>query len=236
MGKNNIQTLINQNTKEGIKMTKLLVKNWKGATTVMTVGLILCLILGIPLITGCQSGVVSAQDIAVNSPEVQDALGGDVKVIGTEIGVGKALVVCADTDGNSYVVAEIDLKNKDVINVSYPAVGEPYLPNPQMESEVLQTITNKLSYAPGEEVAIEMVNISAETISGGGVYFSVYNLDGNLLAGNGLFLAFEWVPGEGFSSFTWNQANENSEQVEPGTYVILGKAGDYSDATLITIN
>ena len=217
-------------------MTRLLVKNWKRATTLMTVGLALSLILGIALVTGCQSGAVSAQDIAINSPEVQDALGGEVKVVATEIGGGKALVICTDTEGNSYVVAEIDLVDKDVTKISYPAVGEPYLPDPQMESEVLQTITNKLSYSPGEEITIEMVNISDETISGGGVYFSVYDLYGNLLAGNGLFLAFEWAPGEGFSSFTWNQINENGEQVDRGTYVILGKAGDYSDATLISID
>ena len=217
-------------------MTRLLVKNQKGAATLMAVGLAFALILGIVLVTIHQSGAVSAQDIAVNSPEVQDALGGEVKVVGTEIGDGKALVICTNTEGNSYVVAEIDLVDKDVTKISYPAVGEPYLPNPQMESEVLQTITNKLSYSPGEEITIEMVNIGAETISGGGVYFSVYDLYGNLLAGNGLFLAFEWAPGEGFSSFTWNQTNENGEQVDRGTYVILGKAGDYSDATLISID
>jgi hypothetical protein len=217
-------------------MTRLLVKNRKGAATFMAIGLALALTLGIVIVAGCQSGVVSAQDIAVNSPEVQDALGGEVKVVATEIGDGKALVVCTDTEGNTYVVAEIDLVDENVTKISYPAVGEPYLPNPQMESEVLQTITNKLSYSPGEEITIEMVNISAETISGGGVYFSVYDLSGNLLAGNGLFLAFEWAPGEGFSSFTWDQTNENGEQVDGGTYVILGKAGDYSDAILISID
>jgi len=141
--------------------------------------------------------VVSAQEIAVNSPVVQEAIGGDVKVVGTEIGGGKAIVICTDTDGNSYVVAEIDLDNKVVTEVSYPAVGEPYLPDPEMESELLQTITDKLTYNKGENVIIEMVNISGETIFGGGVYFSVYNLDGHLLAGNGLFLAFEWIPGDG---------------------------------------
>lgn len=217
-------------------MTRLLVKNQKGAATLMAVGLAFALILGIVLVTIHQSGTVSAQDIAVNSPEVQDALGGEVKVVGTEIRDGKALVICTNTEGNSYVVAEIDLVDKDVTKISYPAVGEPYLPNPQMESEVLQTITNKLSYSPGEEITIEMVNIGVETISGGGVYFSVYDLYGNLLAGNGLFLAFEWAPGEGFSSFTWDQTNENGEQVDRGTYVILGKAGDYSDAMLISID
>jgi len=217
-------------------MTRLLVKNRKGATTLMIIGLALALILGIALVTIHPSGAVSAQDIAVNSPEIQDALGGEVKVVGTEMGDGKALVICTDTEGNSYVVAEIDLADKDVTKISYPAVGEPYVPNPQMESEVLQTIANKLSYSPGEEITIEMVNIGAETISGGGVYFSVYDLDGNLLAGNGLFLAFEWAPEEGFSSFTWNQTNENGEQVDRGTYVILGKAGDYSDAMLILID
>ena len=217
-------------------MTKILVKNRKGAATFMTIGLALALTLGIALITGCQSGSVSAQDIAADSPEVQEALGGEVKVVATEIGDGKAVVICTDTEGNSYVVVEIDLADEDITRISYPAVGEPYLPDPEMESEVLQTITNKLSYSPGEEVTIEIVNISAETISGGGVYFSVYDLSGNLLAGNGLFLAFEWAPGEGFSSFTWDQINENGEQVDSGTYVVLGKAGDYSDAILISID
>jgi hypothetical protein len=218
-------------------MTRLLIKEWKtGSANTLALGLTIGLILGIPLATSCQSSVVSAQDIAVNSSEVQDALGGEVKVIGAEIGEENALVICADTEGNSYVVAEIDLKDKDVTKVTYPAIGEPYLPDHQMESEVLKTITNKLSYDLGEEITIEMTNISTETISGGGVYFSVYDLDGRLLAGNGIFLAFEWAPGEGFSSFTWNQVNENGEQVAPGTYVILGKAGDYSDATLISIS
>ena len=94
-------------------MTRLLVKNQKGAATLITVGLAFALILGIALVTIHQSGVVSAQDIAVNSPEVQDALGGEVKVVGTEIGDGKALVICTDTEGNSYVVAEIDLADKN---------------------------------------------------------------------------------------------------------------------------
>jgi hypothetical protein len=217
-------------------MTKTLTNDLKGTATRITLGLVFCLISAILLMTGCQSGAVSAQEIAVNSPEVQDAIGGEVMVVGTEIGDGKALVICTDTEGNSYVVAEIDLKDKDVTRVSYPAVGEPYLPDPQMESEVLQTTTDKLSYAMGEEITIEMPNFGAGTISGGGVYFSVYNLDGYLLAGNGIFLAFEWAPGEGFSSFTWNQINENGEQVATGTYVILGKAGNYSDATLISID
>jgi hypothetical protein len=218
-------------------MTRLLVNKWKtSAATVWAIGLTVGLILGIPLATSCQSSVVSAQDIAVNSSEVQDALGGEVKVIGAEIREENALVICADTEGNSYVVAEIDLKDKDVTKVSYPAIGEPYLPDPQMESEVLKTITDKLSYDLGEEIIIEMTNISTETISGGGVYFSVYNLDGYILAGNGLFLAFEWAPEEGFSSFTWNQTNESGEQVNPGTYVIVGKAGEYSDAALISID
>jgi hypothetical protein len=217
-------------------MTRLLVKNWKGTMTLMRVGLAFSLILGIALVTGCQSGSVSAQDIAADSPEVQEALGGEVRVVATEIGDGKAVVICTDTEGNSYVVVEIDLADEDVSRISYPAVGEPYLPDPEMESDVLQTITNKLFYSPGEEITIEMVNISDETISGGGVYFSVYDLTGNLLAGNGLFLAFEWAPGEGFSSFTWNQTNENGEQIDPGTYIILGKAGDYSDGRLISID
>jgi len=188
------------------------------------------------LLTGCQSGAVSAQDIASDSPEVQEALGGEVRVLATEIGDGKAVVICTDTQGNSYVVVEIDLADANVTRISYPAVGEPYLPDPEMDSEILQTITDKLSYSPGEDVTIEIVNISDETVSGGGVYFSVYDLSGNLLAGNGLFLAFEWAPGEGFSSFKWDQTDDNGEQVDPGTYVILGKAGDYTDGRLISIN
>jgi len=221
--------------KEVISMTRLLARNRKGTTTLMTVGLALSLILGVALMTGCQSGSISAQDLAADSPEVQEAVGGEVKVLATEIADGKAVVICTDTEGNSYVVVEIDLADKNVTRISYPAIGEPYLPDPEMESEVLQTVTNKLSYSPGEEVTIEIVNISDETISGGGVYFSVYDLSGNLLAGNGLFLAFEWAPGEGFSSFTWDQSNESGQQVDPGTYVILGKAGDYSDGRLISI-
>jgi len=217
-------------------MTRLLVRNRKDATALMRVGLALSLISGAALVTGCQSGAVSAQDIAADSPEVQEAVGGEVKVLATEIADGKAVVICTDTEGNSYVVVEIDLADKNVTRISYPAVGEPYLPDPEMESEVLQTKTDKLSYSPGEEVTIEIVNISDETISGGGVYFSVYDLSGNLLAGNGLFLAFEWASGEGFSSFTWDQTNENGEQVGPGTYVVLGKAGDYADGRLISID
>ena len=221
--------------KEVINMSRLLVKNWRSATTLLKVGLTLSLVLGMALVTGCQSGAVSAQDIAADSPEVQAAVGGEVKVLATEIADGKAVVICTDTEGNSYVVVEIDLANENVTRISYPAVGEPYLPDPEMESEVLQTKTDKLSYSPGEEVTIEIVNISDETISGGGVYFSVYDLSGSLLAGNGLFLAFEWAPGEGFSSFTWDQTDENGQQVGPGTYVILGKSGDYTDGRLISI-
>jgi len=217
-------------------MINVLTKNLRGTATTIILGLAFLLISLMPILTGCQSGSVSAQEIAANSLVVQDALGGQVKVVGAEIGDGKALVICTDTEGNSYVVAEIDLDNKTVTEVSYPAVGEPYLPNPQMESEILKTVTNQLSYAKGEEVIIEITNISAETISGGGVYFSVYDLDGNLLAGNGLFLAFEWAAGDGLSAFTWNQANDKGEQVGSGTYVIVGKAGDYSDAILISIN
>jgi len=217
-------------------MTRLLASNRKSATTFVTVGLVLSLILGVALVTGCQSGSISAQDIAADSPEVQEALGGEVRVLATEVGDGKAVVICTDTEGNSYVVVEIDLAAENVTRISYPAVGEPYLPDPEMESELLETVTDRLSYSPGKEVTIDIVNISAETISGGGVYFSIYDLGGNLLAGNGLFLAFEWAPGEGFSSFTWDQTNENGEQVDPGTYVVLGKAGDYSDCRLISID
>jgi len=218
-------------------MTRALVWHWKiVVVSVLAVGLIAGLTLGIQSLIGKSSEVLAAE-LASNSPEVQDILDSEVvEVLGVEVGDDKALVICTDTTGNSYVVVEVNLKDKDVTKVTYPAVGEPYLPNPQMESEILQTITNELSYALGEEVTIDITNISRETITGGGVYFAIYDLDGNLLAGDGLFLAFEWEPDEGFQSFTWDQTNEHGEQVAPGTYVILGKAGDYSDATLIHIS
>jgi hypothetical protein len=82
-------------------MTRLLARNRKSATTLMRLGLVLSLILGIALATGCQSGAVSAQDIAADSLEVQEALGGEVRVLATEIGDGKAVVICTDTEGNS---------------------------------------------------------------------------------------------------------------------------------------
>jgi len=218
-------------------MTKTLTEHWKiGIAILLVAGLSLALTLGISL-TSSDSDHALAQEIVSNSSEVQDALGSEeVKVIGMEIRGGKALVICTDITGNSYVVVELDLKDKDVTRVTYPAVGEPYLPNPQMESEILQTTTDKLSYESGEEVMIRIINISPETITGGGVFFAVYDLAGNLLAGNGIFLAFEWDSNEGFSSFIWNQMDDQGEQVAPGTYAILGTAGDYSDAVLISIN
>jgi hypothetical protein len=183
------------------------------------------------------SGEALAAELASNSPEVWDALDcEEVQVLEIEVEDDEAVVICtADTAGR-VVYVKVDLKNKKVTEVTYKAVGEPYLPDPEMESQILQTTTDNSSYALGGEVAIEITNISPETITGGGVYYAVYDLEGNLVAGNGLFLAFEWEPGEGFDSFTWDQANEHGEQVAPGTYVILGKAGDHSDATLISIS
>ena len=219
------------------QMIRSLIKKWKkGIDTTLVIGLAISITFGLPLATGCRSDVVSAQEIAINSTEVQDTLSGEVKVAAFEESDGKALVICTDIEGNSYVVVEIDLNNKDVTKLTYPAVGEPYLPYPQMEGEIIQTTTDKLVYDLGEEIAIDMTNISNKNISGGGVYFSIYSIDGYLLAGNGLFLAFDWQPGEGFSSFTWDQASDNNEQVELGTYVILGEAGDYSDAAIVSIN
>jgi len=218
-------------------MTRALVSHWKiVVVSVLAVGLITGLTLGIVLSTSPSAQALAAE-LASNSPEVQDALGGEgVEVLKVVVKDDVALVTCTNETGGVVVFVKVGLENKEVIEVTYEAVGEPYLPDPEMEGQILQTTTDNLSYALGGEVAIEITNISPETITGGGVYYAVYDLEGNLVAGNGLFLAFEWEPGEGLDSFTWDQANEHGEQVAPGTYVILGKAGDHSDATLISIS
>jgi hypothetical protein len=217
-------------------MTRALVMPWKIVVVgVLAVGLIAGLTLGIQLLTSTSAQALAAE-LASNSPEVQDALGSEsVQVLQTEVRDNEALVICISETGQ-VVSVEVDLRDEEVTKVTYEAVGEPFLPDPEMEGQILQTATDKLSYVPGEDVAIGITNISSDTVTGGGVYYSVYDLEGNLVAGNGLFLAFEWEPGVGLDSFTWDQANEHGEQVAPGTYVILGKAGDYSDATLISIN
>jgi len=107
---------------------------------------------------------------------------------------------------------------------------------PDLDGETLETTIDKEVYALGEQVTIEIANISPETITGGGVYYFVYDLEGNWLAGNGLFLAFELEPGDGLPSLTWNQTDKDGKQVDSGTYIIQGRAGDYSDATLISIS
>lgn len=218
-------------------MTGALVVPWKIVVVgVLAVGLIAGLTLGIVLSTSPSAQALAAE-LASNSTEVQDALGGEgVEVLKVVLEDDVALVTCTNETGEVVVCVKVGLENKEVIEVTYEAVGEPYLPDPEMEGQILQTTTDKSSYVSGEDVAIEIANISTETITGGGVYYSVYDLEGNLVAGNGLFLAFEWEPGEGLDSFTWDQADEHGEQVAPGTYVILGKAGDYSDATRISIN
>ncbi len=218
-------------------MTRALVSHWKiVVVSVLAVGLITGLTSGIVLLTST-SGEALAAELAKNSPEVQDALGGGkVQVLAVEVKGDQALVICAKDIAGGVACVKVDLENKEVIEVTYKAVGEPYLPDPEMESQTLKTTTEQLWYEPGEEVAIEISNISPETITGGGVIYSVYDLEGNLVAGNGLFLAFEWEPGEGLHSFTWDQTNELGEQVAPGTYIMLGKAGDYSDATLIYVS
>jgi len=217
-------------------MTAALVSHWKiVVVSVLAVGLITGLTLGIPLLTGTSAQALAAE-LARNSPEVQEALGGEsVLVLQTEVRDDGALVICTSETGQ-VVSVEVDLVGKEVTEVTHGAVGEPFLPDPEMEGQILQTTTDKSSYVPGEDVAIEIANISPETITGGGVYYSVYDLEGNLVAGNGLFLAFEWEPGEGLDSFIWDQVNGQGEQVALGTYVILGKAGDYSDATLICVS
>jgi len=218
-------------------MTRALVSHWKiVVVSVLAVGLITGLTSGMVLLTST-SGEALAAELAKNSPEVQDALGSEeVDVLMTEVRDDEAVVICEAEAGQGIVSVRVDLVSEEVIEVTYKAVGEPYLPDPEMESQTLKTTTDQLWYEPGEEVAIEISNISPETITGGGVYYSVYDLEGKLVAGNGLFLAFEWEPGEGLHSFTWDQTNERGEQVDSGTYVMLGKAGDYSDATLIDIN
>lgn len=217
-------------------MTRALVMPWKIVVVgLLAVGLIAGLTLGVVLSTSPSAQALAAE-LASNSTEVRDALGGEgVEVLKVVVKDHVALVTCTNETGE-VVCVKVGLENKEVIEVTNEAVGEPYLPDPEMESQILQTTTDKLSYALGEGVTIEIANISPETIIGGGVYYAVYDLEGNLVAGNGLFLGFEWEPGEGFDSFTWDQANEHGEQVAPGTYYILGKAGDNSDATLISIN
>ena len=218
-------------------MTRALVSHWKiVVVSVLAVGLIAGLTSGIVLLTST-SGEALAAELAKNSPEVQDALGSEeVEVLMTEVRDDEAVVICEAEAGQGVVSVRVDLGSKEVTEVTYKAVGEPYLPYPEMESQTLKTTTDQLWYEPGEEVAIEISNISPETITGGGVIYSVYDLEGNLVAGNGLFLAFEWETGEGLHSFTWDQTNELGEQVAPGTYIMLGKAGDYSDATLIHVS
>jgi len=216
-------------------MTRALVWHWKIVVmSVLAVGLIAGLTLGIPLLSGKSSEVLAAE-LASNSPEVQDALGGEgVQVLETRVKGDEALVICAGETGE-FVTVQVDLEGKEVVKVTAhvsPADDE----MPDLDGETLETTTDKLSYALGEEVTIEITNISPETITGGGVYYYVYDLEGNWVAGNGIFLAFELQPGEGLPSLTWNQTDKDGKQVESGTYVIRGQAGDYSDAALIYIS
>jgi hypothetical protein len=231
-------------------MTRALVSHWKiVVVSVLAVGLITGLSLGIPLLTGKSRGVVAlwgdtrgtiqtfilAAAIASNSPEVQDALGGEsVQVLLQQVKGHVALVTCA-TETGEFVTVLVDLEGKEVVKVTAhvsPADGEV----PDLDGETIETTTDKLSYALGEGITIEIANISPETITGGGVYYYVYDLEGNWVAGNGLFLAFELQPGEGLHSLIWNQTDKDGKQVDSGTYVIEGRAGDYSDATLIDIS
>ena len=220
-------------------MTRALIWQWRTVIIgVLAVGLVAGLTLGILLSPG-QSSYAQAEDIARNSPEVQQTLGSEVvEVLGVEVRDDRALVMCTTNNaGGEVVCVLVDLGDKEVTEVTYDPVGKPFLPDPEMESQVLQTTTDKLWYELGEEVAIEITNISPETIAGGGVYYAVYDLEGNLIAGNGLFLAFEWEPGEGLrGGFTWDLTNpEDGKLVHAGTYVILGQAGDYTDGTLIHV-
>jgi len=217
-------------------MTRALVWHWKIVlVSVLAIGLIAGLTLGIPLLTG-QSDEALAADLATNSLEVQDALGGEgVQVLETQVKGDEALVICTRSETGQVVGVTVDLEKKEVVKVT-PHVSPPDGEMPDLDGEILQTTTDKLSYALGEEVAVEITNISPETITGGGVYYYVYDLDGNWVAGNGLFLAFELEPGAGLPSLTWNQTDKDGKQVDSGTYIIQGRAGDHSDATLISIS
>lgn len=217
-------------------MTRALVWHWKIVlVSMLAVGLIAGLTLGISSLTG-KSDEALAAEIASNSSEVQDALGGElVEVLETEVrGAREAWVICTNETGE-LVTVKVDLERKEVAEVT-SHVSPPDDEMPDLDSETLETSTDKLSYALGEQVTIEIANISPETITGGGIYYYVYDLEGNWLAGNGLFLAFELQPGEGLPSLIWNQTDKDGKQVEPGTYVVQGQAGDYSDATLIHIS
>jgi hypothetical protein len=228
-------------------MTRALVSHWKAVVvSMMAVGLIAGLTLGTQLLVGKSGGVwdwgergnlptlALAAELASNSPEVEDALGSEgVQVQGIRIGGHEAFVTCAGDTGE-FVTVQVDLEEKEVVKVtSHISPADDGMPD--LDGETLETTTDELSYALGEGVTIEIANISPETITGGGVYYYVYDTEGNWVAGNGLFLLFELQPGEGLPSMIWNQTDKDGEQVEPGTYIIEGQAGDYSDAIEIHI-
>lgn len=219
-----------------ISVTRALVWHWKIImVSVLAVGLIAGLTLGIQSLTGKSSEVLAAE-LASNSPEVQDILGGEgVDVLEVEVRDDIALVTCTRSETGEVVCVRVDLEKKEVVEVT-PHVSPSDDEIPDLDGETLKTTTDKLSYALGEEVTIEITNISPETITGGGVYYFVYDLEGNWVAGNGLFLAFELEPGDGLPSLTWNQTDKDGKQVDSGTYIIQGRAGDHSDATLISIS
>ena len=216
-------------------MTRALVWHWKIIlVSLFAVGLIAGLTLGIPLLTD-KSAEAQAEDLAVSSLEVQDALGGgEVQVLETKVQGVEALVICTRSETGQVVGVTVNLEKKEVVKVT-PHVSPTDDEIPDFDGQILETITNKLSYGLGEEVMIEITNISSETIVGGGVYYYVYDLEGNWVAGDGLFLAFDLEPGSGLPSLTWNQIGEDGKQVDSGTYVIEARAGDYSDATLVSI-
>jgi hypothetical protein len=219
-------------------MTRVLAWNRRKATAgMLALAIIAGLTCGTLLLTGGSSEALAAE-LASNSSEVQNALSSDeVRVLSTEIEGDQAVVLCQAEAGGQVVAVEVDLGNREVTEVRYEPIGEPSLPDPEMEGEVIKTTTDKSWCEPGEEVAIQITNISPEAITGGGVYYSVYDMEGNLVAGNGLFLAFDWESGEGLpGGFTWDLTDPaNGESVSAGTYVILGKAGDYTDGTLIQV-
>jgi len=230
-------------------MTRALVWRWKTiVVSVLAVGLVTGLTLGIPLLTSESSGAVEmwgdgrgniqtlalAAEIASNSLEVQDAVGSEeVQVLGTQVKGHEAMVKCTSETGE-FVTVQVDLEEKEVVKLTShvsPADGE----IPDLDGEILKTATDKLSYALSEGVTMDITNISPEAITGGGVYYYIYDLEGNWIAGNGIFLAFDLQPGESLPSLIWNQTDKDGKQVDPGSYIMQGQAGDYGDATLISI-
>ena len=202
--------------------------------SVVAVAVVVGLTIGISSLNSKSSEVLAAE-LASNSPEVQDALGGErVEVLRVDVKEDVTLVTCTSMETGEVVCVMVDLDRKEVTEVT-PSVSPPDGNMPNLDGETVETTIDREIYTSGEYVTIEIANISLETITGGGVYYYVYDLEGTWVAGNGLFLAFELEPDGALPSLTWDQTDKDGEQVDSGAYIIQGQAGDYSDATLIHI-